>query len=123
MSLQLVSISGAYLVLVLIGQVYFKKSASTLSTESASSFGQSLFLNWQLWVAGIAYFAAMLTWVWLLKHIDLSRIFPIMSALLLLTIPLVSAYFLQESLSLRYWLGVLCMLAGIALIATEIKAV
>ena len=122
MSLQLASIGGAYLVLVLVGQIYFKKSAESLITDSATGFAQSLFLNWQLWVAGVTYFTAMLTWVWLLKHVDLSRIFPIMSALLLLTIPLVSAYFLQESLSMRYWLGVIFMLIGILLIATEIKS-
>lgn len=87
------------------------------------SFVASTLSNWQLWVAVITYLFAMIAWVWLLKHIDLSRIFPIMSALLLLTIPLISAYFLQESLSLRYWLGIVCMVIGIMLIATEIKTI
>lgn len=122
MTPQLLGTSGIYLALVLIGQLYFKKAARQLETESAQSFALSLFGNWQLWVAFFTYFAAMMTWVWLLKHVDLSRIFPIMSALLLLTVPVMSAFMLQESLSLRYWGGVACMLAGIALIATEIRA-
>lgn len=123
MGSNLLIVSGIYLVLVLVGQVFFKKAAASLDPSSISSFLKSMLLNFNMVIAVIAYFAAMFTWVWLLKHVDLSRIFPIMAALLLLTVPLVSSYFLEETLSLRYWLGVICMLAGIALIATEIKTV
>ena len=121
MNFPIIGIAALYLILVLVGQLYFKRAATAMQTDSLQSSVTSLFLNWQMWLAMIVYFAAMLSWVWLLKQIDLSRIFPIMSALLLLTVPLVSAHFLQESLSLRYWLGVTCMLCGILLIATEIK--
>ena len=116
------SIGALYLVLVLIGQFYFKKAAGSLNTDSTMSFLQTLFGNWQIWLAVATYFTAMMSWVWLLKYIDLSRVFPIMSAVLLLVIPLMSSHLLSETLSIRYWLGVSCMLIGIALIATEIPA-
>lgn len=121
MSLPLIGVAGLYLALVLVAQLYFKRAANAIPNEGAQAAFLNLLTNGHMWIALIAYGIAMLSWIWLLKHVDLSRIFPIMSALLLLTIPLISAYFLQESLSARYWLGVIFMICGIALIATEIK--
>lgn len=121
MSGSVFSVGALYLILVLVGQLYFKKSAQSVVGDSFSSIVKSALLNYQLWIALITYTIAMVSWIWLLRHIDLSRIFPIMSALLLLTVPLMSAYFLQETLTLRYWGGVLLIMVGIALIASEIR--
>mgnify|MGYP001138516901 CR=1 FL=1 len=113
-------LSVSYLIFVLVGQVLYKKAAVTVSTESVSSFISSLAVNPPLWIATLFYILAMIVWVLLLKQLPLSRVFPAMSAVLLLSLPIVSYYFLGEPLTLRYWLGVALILAGIALIATEI---
>jgi len=42
-----------------------------------------------------------------------------MTAILLILIPLVSQHFLEETMGVRYWMGVLLMFGGIALIAAD----
>ena len=123
MNLSVIFVSIIYLVLVLVGQVLFKKGAQNIAADPSTGLLQGIVTNWNIIIAVITYMLAMTVWVWLLKHIDLSRLFPIMSALLMLSVPLVSAYFLNESLSIRYWLAVACIFAGIALMTTELKTI
>ena len=119
MPLQLIGLSIVYVGLVIAGQVFYKKAASVIDTTSIRAFLGTLFSNGHLYVGTILYVAALIVWIWMLKQVALSRIFPIMSAILLITIPLASQHFLEEVLSLRYWGGVLLIMGGIALIASE----
>lgn len=113
-------LSFTYLVFVLAGQLFYKKAAASVSTETLGKFLSSLAFNPQLWLATVLYVGAMVIWVLILKYLPLNRIFPIMTAMLMLSLPLLTYYFLNEPLSLRYWLGVMLILLGIALIATEL---
>lgn len=123
MLIKIIGMSAVYVVLVIFGQLYYKRAASQLETETARSFCSSLLINSNLYIATAFYVAAMVLWVWLLKYTPLSKIFPIMSAFLLIAIPLASQHFLEEVLSLRYWGGVVLIMGGIALIATEMAMV
>ena len=123
MLLQLFSFSALYVLLVIAGQIFFKRAAGGLDTSSFKQFSATLLLNANLYIATAFYVAAMVLWVWLLKHAPLSRLFPVMSAILLIAIPLASQHFLEEVLSFKYWAGVVLIMCGIGFIAWEMMLV
>ncbi len=123
LSFQIITLAALYLVFALSGQLLYKKSAAKIITDyGVSGFLHSFFFNSQLWVATALYIGAMVLWVLLLKTVPLNRVFPVMSALMLISLPLLTYYFLDEPLSLRYWLGVILIFTGITLIATDMPA-
>ena len=71
--------------------------------------------------AAVLYVIATLAWIWLLKTTPLSRAYPYM-ALSFILVPLMSAVFYRESLSLQYLLGIALVVAGIVVAGLDARA-
>lgn len=93
------------------GQILFKLSAGRLA-EAKSVFDLP-FLG-ILCIALALYGLVSIAWVFLLQRAQLSQIYPIM-ALSFLFVPLASAYFFKETLNWQYGVGVLLIIAGVAI--------
>ena len=99
--------------LISMGQVLFKQ-ASQSSGFIASSPVASALTNPYLLFALIVYFLATLWWVVVLRTVPLSRAYPFM-ALSFFYVPLLAMLLFKESLGWRAWVGIACIIAGIAI--------
>lgn len=108
--------AGALLCVVLIaaGQVLFKQTAAAVQQGGAV-------MAWRpaLFGAGAMaiYLVATALWVHLLRAVPLGRIYPYM-ALSFLIVPLASWWTFGERIEARQLLGMLLIMAGIAVTAT-----
>lgn len=100
----------------------FKKSALTESgfvINTAADiliFLQSVFSSPFLWLGILSVLATFIIWSSLLSKIDLSIAVPVCSFSYVL-IPLASAFFLHEKVSLFRWSGVLFILLGVVFVS------
>lgn len=97
------------------GQLLFKLAATSSTQERASS---SLlgFVNPYL-LGGIALYGGLtIMWVWILRSVPLSKAYPFVALSFIFT-PMFSKFFLNESLSTTYYLGLLLIAAGVIVIA------
>ena len=108
--------------LMAIGQIFFKKTALTLSNSSSGypfgyfeGFFKALQIPW-LYFAIITYFLATLTWLYILQRVSLSIAYPF-AALAMVIVPIASYLLFQEKLSLQYWIGLFLIVTGITVIA------
>lgn len=92
-----------------VGQLLFKFAANALQQglptthpKVLSSLGAAFFL----------YGLTSLLWVWILKEIELARIYPLM-ALSFVLVPFGASLFFGEALAGRYFLGIALIVAGI----------
>lgn len=99
-------------VMISVGQVLFKATAER--SKDASSFAKVLFDPY-LMSAVCLYGVATILWVWVLRHFPLSFAHPF-NALSFLLVPLLSVYFLGETLPFRYYAGMVLVIAGLLLI-------
>jgi drug/metabolite transporter (DMT)-like permease len=106
----------AYSVLMSVGQIAFKYLARDLG--EAASLNSTLLrlpLNIWFWVVGALYFFSTIYWIWLLASIPLSIAYPFVS-LALLIVPILSYILFLEPLSWQYWIGLMMIVTGAALV-------
>ena len=113
-----IGVALACVFLIAVGQVLFK--AVGVAVESAGTVAdlRAVMLGG---LAAVIYLAATLAWIWLLRTAPLSRAYPYM-ALSFVLVPLMSAFFYRESLSLQYVIGVLLLVMGIILAALDTRS-
>ncbi|MEP3048367.1 MAG: hypothetical protein ABJO09_09360 [Hyphomicrobiales bacterium] len=95
-----------------LGQVLLKKGVL--------ASGDSLFpgiINIWMFFAIILYVGSTLLWVWLLKQVPLSLAYPF-AGLAFVIVPIGSYFVFGELLSVRYLVGCVVIILGIALTAT-----
>lgn len=94
-----------------IGQVLFKLSAVTLKSGGTflSMQGAGALLG-----ALMLYGVTSLAWVWVLRQVELGRVYPLM-ALAFVMVPIGSHVFFGERFSTQYFLGVLLIVLGIVI--------
>ncbi|MDB3954935.1 EamA family transporter [Alphaproteobacteria bacterium] len=113
--LQLVS----FAMLMSIGQVLFKKTAVSMSTNEALSLFDGLIkaisTPW-FYLALSVYALATVFWLYLLQRIPLSLAYPF-SALAMLIVPILAMYLFGERVNLSYWLGLTFIILGIIIVA------
>jgi uncharacterized membrane protein len=103
--------------LIAVGQVLFK--AVGLAVASAGSVVDARALTLGA-AAAVLYVTATLAWIWLLKTAPLSRAYPYM-ALSFILVPLMSALFYRESLSVQYLIGIGLVVAGIVVAGLDAR--
>lgn len=96
---------------IAVGQVFFKLAARAAS--GTADFPWDL-LNAYLFVALAIYAAATFLWVWLLKTLPLNVAYPFIG-LGFIIVPLLAAFFLDESLDWRNLAGGALIASGVAL--------
>ena len=106
--LYLVSVAG----LLSVGQVLLKIVA--LRAADAAP-GAGLLINMLsiplFWITGVVYGLVMVFWVWILTFIPLSLAYPFLM-LSLVIVPILCYFFLSETITSRYWIGLALMTLG-----------
>lgn len=73
--------------------------------------------KWQwLTVGVVCYLLELLFWFWVLKLLPLGIAVPLISANYI-TVSLVSHFLFQEKLNFQHWTGIVCIVAGLVMIA------
>ena len=96
---------------IAIGQILFKCAAESL--KITGSYWQPVTASWlisALMLYGITTFG----WIHTLQRGNLADLYPWM-ALAFILVPLLSAVFLGEKLSLSYWFGAAMIVAGVTI--------
>ena len=101
-----------------VGQLLFKLAAERLVLGQGARALALSFASYPMLSALALYAAATGLWVYLLHGLALSRAYPFI-ALAFAVVPLLGAAFFGEALSLRYWLGLSVMLAGLYIIVAS----
>lgn len=97
-----------------IGQVLFKQVAIYYN---ASQSLMDVRVLATLSVAGALYVASTALWIWALRHVELSRAYPLF-ALGFVLVPLAGAWMFGEQLSPRYLVGAMLIMVGVVLTST-----
>lgn len=101
--------------MIAAGQILFKLAGTRLE-ERGLSFVRVLIDPYL--VTGVAiYGVATIVWVYVLRYLTLSQAYPFM-AMSMVLVPLASAMFFAEVLTLRYWLGAALIIFGMLVINT-----
>lgn len=73
--------------------------------------------KWQWLITGaICYLIQLLFWFWMLKLLPLGVAVPLIAANYI-TVSLASHFLFRESLNVQHWMGIGCIVFGIAMIA------
>ncbi len=108
-AIEYVSLS-AFTLMLAAGQVLFKTIGLVLRRE-----GMAVALRAPtLYAALTLYGAATLLWIWILSRVPLTRAYPWVSLGTIL-VPLAGWYWFDETVGVRFWLGVGLIVAGMAL--------
>ncbi len=105
----------ACVIVMTIGQILFKLVAINYNkTED--------FFHWNvlgvLMIAGILYVTSTGLWVWALRFVEISKAYPYF-ALGFVFVPLLGAWLFGEVLTLRYGVGVVLIVAGVAMTSSS----
>ena len=101
----------ACVVVMTIGQVLFKQVAVNYN-RVGNIFDISVL--GLLMIAGSMYVTSSVLWVWALRSVEISKAYPYF-ALGFVFVPLLGAWIFNEELTLRYGLGVLFIVIGVAM--------
>jgi len=107
-----------------LAQFCFKKSAASAglvsfnSLQDAILFAKTVIPSPFLWLGFIAVLVIFVTWVTILSKVDLSVAVPVAS-FSYITVPLVSAIFLHEHISILRWSGIFFILMGVILVSAS----
>ena len=105
----------ACVVVMTIGQVLFKQVAINYNKVGTIYNFSVLGI---LAVAGALYVTSSGLWVWALRYVEISKAYPYF-ALGFVFVPLLGAWMFGEVLTLRYGLGVLLIVAGVAMTSSS----
>lgn len=105
----------ACVVVMTVGQVLFKHVA--INYNKAGTI-----YDWGvigvLVIAGVMYVTSTGLWVWALRSVEISKAYPYF-ALGFVFVPLLGAWMFGEVLTVRYGLGVLLIIAGVAMTSSS----
>jgi len=96
--------------LVAVGQMLFKTAGERL-TRSGDAF-YTLLLDPVMIAACVLYAGATLLWVQALRMVPLSFAYSFM-ALTFVTVPILSVFFLGETVTLKHWAGIGLIIVGL----------
>jgi undecaprenyl phosphate-alpha-L-ara4N flippase subunit ArnE len=99
------------------GQVCFKFAVQKIGKFAFSwAYFVDILTNWWLLASGILLVTATILWGYILKHFEFSIAYPLTSIAYVFGI-LAAVFIFGESAPLTRWIGVLLIMAGVALIA------
>ena len=97
-----------------IGQLLFKRVGLTIRGRPAADGILAILREPTLYAALALYGASTILWIWILSRVALSRAYPWASAGTVI-VPLLGWYVFGERIPPIFWLGVLFIIAGVAL--------
>lgn len=105
----------ACVVVMTIGQVLFKQVAINYNKVGTV---YDISVIGILGIAGAMYITSSGLWVWALRYVEISKAYPYF-ALGFVFVPLLGAWMFDEVLTMRYGLGVLLIIAGVAMTSSS----
>lgn len=120
MNIENLSLLVLWILLLSIGQIFFKTTAQEIDTQSIRSLIFSLLPSISFWLAITLYSAATVLWIIILKSVPLSTAHPF-SSISFIIVPIAASFFFQESFAWYYWLGVILIIAGMGVIIYATK--
>ncbi|EIF7173487.1 EamA family transporter, partial [Salmonella enterica] len=93
------------------GQILFKLSARSLANSGSFFSYETLPI---LLSAFALYGVTTIAWIWVLQKIELSKAYPCM-ALAFVMVPIGSWLFLNEKISIQYYVGIAFIIFGIVI--------
>ncbi len=97
------------------GQLLLKMGLDRVDRISLKWVYLKGFLSWQLGLSVMSFLLAMLLWLYMLKHYDLSLVYPLTSISYIFT-TLLAMFFLGEMVSPIKWTGIAFIIIGVALL-------
>lgn len=94
---------------IAIGQILFKISSISMATSGNILTPKVLI---PLSVAVFLYGVTTIGWIWILKYIELGKIYPIM-ALSFVIVPIGAYFIFNERFNIQYGIGILLIISGI----------
>jgi drug/metabolite transporter (DMT)-like permease len=98
------------------GQILFKRAALQIGTAQGTSWILDIARLPTMWLAVALYAAATLLWVRILTTVPLSRAY-VFAALAFVIVPAASYFLFDESISVRFVVGTLLIVAGVVVAA------
>lgn len=98
---------------LVIGQLLFKFGAAAWSLSGTVMNGKVMI---SILSAMVLYAVTSMVWIWLLRKIELGRIYPLM-ALAFVLVPLGSYVLFGERFNTSYYFGIVMIVMGVALAA------
>jgi len=95
-----------------IGQILFKISATAMSQAGSFLSAKALL---SLFVAMALYATTSIAWVWVLRQLELGKVYPLM-ALAFVLVPLGSHLVFGERFQSNYFVGVALIVIGIVVV-------
>jgi len=97
-----------------VGQVFLKFGLEKMEKFTWTlKFFRDFFTNWWMLASGLSMAAASIVWFYLLKHNDLSLVYPLISISYVFG-TVAAIYIFHETVSPVRWLGVLFIMIGVA---------
>jgi multidrug transporter EmrE-like cation transporter len=112
---QLVELISFPLVLA-TGQILFKRAALQIGSTQGTGWILDIARLPTMWLAVVLYAAATLLWVRILTTVPLSRAY-VFVALCFVIVPAAGYYLFDESISVRFAIGTLLIVAGVIVAA------
>ena len=109
------------LILLIVGQSILLVAAQTFLKIAVQLFGsfswtltyfKTVFTTWQFAISGVCALAAMLTWMYVLKHYEFSIAYPLLSISYIIGL-LSACFFLHEAVPISRWIGVVIIMVGV----------
>ncbi|MBV9009469.1 MAG: EamA family transporter [Verrucomicrobia bacterium] len=112
---------GCEAAFVTASEVFLKLGAAETAVHGSMGEWLGISALASLWVwAGIACLVlSFVCWIYVLKHLPLSVAFPLTNVVHV-TIPISSWIFLGEAITARRWMGIVVVVAGLALVAKPV---
>ncbi|MCR4681341.1 MAG: hypothetical protein K5636_07015 [Bacteroidales bacterium] len=100
-------------VLLVAAQSFLKISVELFGKFSWTwQYFKTVFTTWQFAASGSCALAAMLVWMYVLKHFPFSVAYPLLSISYIIGL-LVAYFFFHEAVPLTRWIGVIIVMIGI----------
>ena len=80
--------------------------------ELTCQYFKGVFTTWQFYVSGVLFIASMILWMYLLKHYDISFVYPLLSISYIISL-LVGCFIFGEVVPLTRWIGVVIVMIGV----------
>ena len=106
---------GISIALTVISQTLQKKVADDFSKSQTTSALRFYFRDAWFWLAMATLGSALLSWLYVLSTMEVSRAYSLLSINYVLMM-LISHFVFNESIPSNRWLGLVCLLGGIWLI-------
>jgi|TARA_B110000908_G_scaffold143911_1_gene173158 undecaprenyl phosphate-alpha-L-ara4N flippase subunit ArnE len=99
-----------------IGQLMFKVAANQVKNENTlQDMVIKLLTNPAAWGAVLLYALMVIAWIWVLRVLPLSLAYSSI-ALVFVFVPLFGSILFNEPLSIKFFIGMTCIVAGVWLI-------